>query len=203
MSEESTPPTEQPPAPLLLAEALLFVAAEPLEVEALGRLLGLDEPATLALLDELDVALGGRGIRLQRHERRLQLVSAPEAAPLIERMLGVQTSTRLSAAALETLAIIAYRQPITRIQIEAVRGVDCSGVVRALLARGLITETGRSETVGRPILYATTPEFLSQFGLQSLAELPTIELPEIPPLQGAGAVNGLPSATDSTDRTDS
>jgi segregation and condensation protein B len=183
MTEEPTAPEAQPPSLLLLAEALLFVAAEPLEIEALGRLLGLDEAATQALLDELDAALSGRGIRLQRHERRLQLVSAPEAAPLIERMLGVQTSTRLSAAALETLAIIAYRQPVTRIQVEAVRGVDCSGVVRALLARGLIAEAGRSETVGRPILYTTTPEFLGQFGLQSLAELPTIELPEVPDLQ--------------------
>src|SRR5687767_12951061 len=106
MTDEVSPPTEPAPAPLLLAEALLFVAAEPLEVDALGRLLDLDEAATLALLDELDGSLRGRGIRLQRHERRLQLVSAPEAAPLIERMLGVPTSTRLSAAALETLAII-------------------------------------------------------------------------------------------------
>jgi segregation and condensation protein B len=98
---------------------------------------------------------------------------------VIERFLGVQAQPRLSAAALEALAIVAYRQPITRAQVDAVRGVDSSGVIRALVGRDLIAEAGRLETVGRPILYATTEEFLRQFGLASLQELPPIELPEV------------------------
>ena len=97
---------------------------------------------------------------------------------MIERFLGGQPPARLSAAALEALAIIAYRQPITRAQVDAVRGVDSSGVIRARLGRELVVETGRLETVGRPILYATTPEFLRQFGLANLAELPPLDLPD-------------------------
>jgi segregation and condensation protein B len=117
-------------------------------------------------------------VRVQRSGDHVQLVSAPESAAVVERFLGIGPQPRPSTAALETLAIIAYRQPITRAQIEAIRGVDSSGVVRALLVRELIAEAGRLETVGRPILYATTPEFLRQFGLSSLAELPEIELPK-------------------------
>lgn len=163
-----------------LAEALLFVAPEPLEVAALGRLLGLDERDTQEVIETLGRELKDRGIRLQRYDGRLHLVSAPEAGPLVEQLLGIQTSARLSTAALETLAIIAYRQPVTRAQVEAVRGVDSSAVIRALLARGLIAEAGRAESVGRPILYVTTPEFLNQFGLQSLSDLPPLEIPQMP-----------------------
>jgi segregation and condensation protein B len=115
-----------------------------------------------------------RGIRLQRHGDYVQFVSAPEASQVIVRFLGLQASARLSSAGLEVLAIIAYRQPITRSQIESIRGVDSSGVLRALLARNLVVEVGRLEAVGRPILYATTAEFLQQFGLSSLAELPPL-----------------------------
>src|SRR5581483_5022177 len=100
-----------------------------------------------------------RGVRVQRQGDLVQFVTAPEAAAAIERFLGVQPQPRLSPAALEALAIIAYRQPITRAQVDALRGVDSSGVIRALLGRDLIAEAGRLETVGRPILYATTSEF--------------------------------------------
>jgi segregation and condensation protein B len=169
-----------PPSQLLLLESVLFVAAEPIAISHLARVLELPPDAVEAALADLQLQYHGRGIRLQRHGDRVQLVSAPEAAAVIARFLGVQASTRLSSAALEVLAIIAYRQPLTRAQVEAIRGVDSSGVMRQLLARDLIAETGRLDAVGRPILYATTPLFLQQFGLTTLNELPTIDLPAVP-----------------------
>jgi len=105
----------------------------------------------------------------------VQLVTAPEAASYVERFLGLEARTRLSRAALEALAIIAYRQPITRPEIEAIRGVSSDSVLRTLLRVGLIEEVGRASTVGRPILYGTTFEFLQHFGLRSLHELPDLE----------------------------
>jgi segregation and condensation protein B len=182
---QQKPLIDLPPVPkpttVQLIESLLFIAGEPLTVTQLAHTLELSADAVEAALDELATACLQRGIRLQRSGDSVQFVSAPEAAPIIERFLGIGPQPRPSAAALETLAIIAYRQPITKAQIEAIRGVDSSGVVRALLARDLIMEAGRLETLGRPILYATTPEFLRQFGLTSLSELPEIELPEAAP----------------------
>jgi segregation and condensation protein B len=172
------PPTSAPTTVLLL-ESLLFIAGEPVTVTQLAHALELSADAVEAALEQLAAGCRERGVRVQRSGEGVQLVSAPEAAAVIARFLGVGPQPRLSAAALEALAIVAYRQPITRAQVEAIRGVDSSGVIRALLARELIVETGRLETVGRPILYATTGEFLRQFGLSSLAELPPIELPEV------------------------
>lgn len=173
-------PTPAAPSAAQLLEALLFIAGEPVTVAQLVQALELPADAVEAALEALAAGCAGRGIRVQRHGDHVQLVSAPEAAAVIERFLGVQPQAKLSAAALETLAIIAYRQPITRAQVDALRGVDSSGVIRALLGRDLIAETGRLDTVGRPILYATTDEFLRQFGLGQLADLPPIELPELP-----------------------
>jgi segregation and condensation protein B len=167
------------PTTVQLIESLLFIAGEPVTITQLAHALELAPDAVEAALEQLAAACRERGVRVQRSGEGVQLVSAPEAAAVVERFLGVGPQPRPSAAALETLAIIAYRQPITRAQIEAIRGVDSSGVVRALLARDLIVETGRLETVGRPILYATTPEFLRQFGLSSLVELPPLDLPEV------------------------
>jgi segregation and condensation protein B len=161
-----------------LVESLMFIAGESATVAQLAQALELPADAVEAALERLTADCAARGVRVQRHGDNVQLVSAPEAAAAIERFLGVQPSGRLSAAALEALAIIAYRQPITRAQVDAMRGVDSSGVIRALLARDLIAEAGRLETVGRPILYVTTPEFLRQFGLSSLAALPPLDLPE-------------------------
>lgn len=175
-----------PPGPTLvqLVESLLFVAGEPVTVAQLARALETVPDAVEQALEQL-AGQPGRGIRLQRLGDKVQLVSAPEAAAAVERFLGVQGSARLSAAALEVLAIIAYRQPITRAQIDAVRGVDSGGVLRALLARELICEAGRLETVGRPILYATTEQFLRQFGLGALGDLPPLDIPEPPAPAGA------------------
>ncbi len=161
--------------PQQLLESLLFVAAEPVSVRDLAQALNLAPDAVEALLAQLTAEYRNRGIRIQRHQDRVQLVSAPEATAVIERFLGVQSSTRLSNAALETLAIIAYQQPITRARIEAIRGVDCSGALRTLLQRGLIAEVGRMQAAGRPVLYGTTEEFLKQFGLDSIAQLPPLE----------------------------
>jgi segregation and condensation protein B len=158
-------------------EALLFVSAEPLPMGDLRKVLAIRQPTLDRALDYLGRALsdGKRGIRLQRHDGSVRLVSAPEMALYVDKMRGQQASQRLSDAALETLALIAYRQPVTRPQIEAIRGVDCSGVTNTLLQRGLITEVGRLDTVGHPILYGTTLAFLQHFGLESPDQLPSID----------------------------
>jgi segregation and condensation protein B len=178
------PLIDLPPAPrpstVVLLESLLFIAGEPVAVTELARALQVSPDAVEAALEDLARSCAGRGVRVQRHGDRAQLVTAPEAAAAVERFLGVQAQPRISGAALEVLAIVAYRQPITRAQIEAVRGVDSGGVLRALLGRELVCEAGRLESVGRPILYATTSEFLRQFGLASLAELPPIDLFDAP-----------------------
>jgi segregation and condensation protein B len=158
-------------------EALLFVSPEPLGLADLRRVLAIRQPTLDRAIDYLGRALaeGKRGIRLQRHEGVVRLVSAPEMALYVDKLRGQQAGQRLSDAALETLALIAYRQPVTRPQIEAIRGVDCSGVTNTLLQRGLVTEVGRLETVGHPILYGTTLAFLQHFGLESPEHLPPLE----------------------------
>lgn len=160
---------------LMLLEALLFVAVEPTPADRLATALGVSVERVQAGLTQLEAQLHRRGIRLQRHREAFQLVSAPEAAAAIETFLGLDLTTKLSRAALETLAIIAYRQPITRPQIEAIRGVSSDGVIRSLLHRGLIEEVGRLEQPGRPVLFGTTFEFLRYFGLTSLDDLPSLE----------------------------
>jgi segregation and condensation protein B len=115
---------------------------------------------------------------VQRYGHKVQLVSAPEATAYIERFLGLATPAKLSTPALETLTIIAYRQPITRPEIEAIRGVNSDGVLRTLLSKGLIEEVGRLDTVGHPALFGTTFEFLRYFGLEDLSALPELALPE-------------------------
>lgn len=158
-------------------EALLFVSPEPLGMADLRRVLAIRQPTLDRALDYLGrtLAEGNRGIRLQRHDGVVRLVSAPEMALYVDKMRGQQASQRLSDAALETLALIAYRQPVTRPQIEAIRGVDCSGVTNTLLQRGLVMEVGRLDTVGHPILYGTTLAFLQHFGLESPDQLPPID----------------------------
>ncbi len=168
--------TARPPSTEQLIESLLFIAAEPVTIAQLMRALELPADAIEYAIEKLSLACAERGIRVQRHADLIQLVSAPEAAAAIERFLGINNHQRLSNAALEALAIVAYRQPLTRAQIEAIRGVDCGGVLRVLLGRALIAEVGRLETVGRPILYATTEDFLRQFGLSHLSELPKLDI---------------------------
>jgi len=164
-----------------LIEALLFVAPQPMTPESLAEITGLSLDETEAALATLETRLAASGLRLQRNKKRLQIVSAPEAAPFVEKLLGLEVNLRLSQAALETLAIVAYAQPVTRPQVEAIRGVGSDSVLRTLLSAGLIEEVGRAESVGRPILYGTTFEFLQQFGLQKPEDLPPLEKPESAP----------------------
>ncbi len=159
-------------------EALLFVSAEPVSIEQLAEALQVQTADIQQALQELEQQLAGRGVCLIYHQGKVQMATAPQVAADVERFLGLEVTASLSRAALETLALIAYRQPITRPQVEAVRGVNSDGVIKSLLSKGLIQEAGRAEGPGRPILYVTTPAFLQYFGLRSLAELPPLELSE-------------------------
>ncbi len=168
------------PADLLGSlEALLFAASGPVTpgqlAEALERKAG-EVEAALKTLQETYQA--GHGLSLQWHAGRVQLTTAPQFAPLIERFLGLEATSRLSRAALETLAIIAYRQPVTRPGVDAIRGVNSDGVMKSLLIKGLVQEMGRTDGPGRPILYGTTTDFLQHFGLSSLEELPPFVVQE-------------------------
>lgn len=159
-------------------ESLLFVADEPVSVGRLAEALEVTPGQVENALGELGTSYAGRGLRLQRAGSRVQLITAPEAACYVEKFLGLEARTRLSRAALEALAVIVYRQPITRPELEAIRGVSCDSVLRTLLSVGLIEEVGRAPTVGRPILYGTTFDFLQHFGLGGLEELPPLD--EVP-----------------------
>ena len=161
----------------LLIESLLFVADEAVHIDRLVGALEVSAEEVEEALQVLAPKYAHRGLRLQRKGSRVQMVTAPEAAGVIRRFLGLESGSKLSPAALETLAIVAYRQPITRAQVEAIRGVNSDSVLRTLTNRGLIEEQGRLEQVGRPILYGTTFEFLQQFGLESLDQLPPLGEP--------------------------
>lgn len=155
-------------------EALLFVAERPLTRREIAALAGVDFETVDARLGDLEVALRGRGVRLLAAGDRVELATAPEAGSLIARYVGAE-GVKLSPAALETLAIVAYRQPVTRGVIERIRGVDSDYVVRSLLHRRLIAEQGRADTPGRPILFGTSFEFLERFGLTTLDDLPALD----------------------------
>lgn len=159
-------------------EALLFAAPGPVSAQQLADALQIQVQVVETGLRSLETQYneGARGLRLQHHHARLQLTTAPEAAQDVERLLGLDMTSRLSRAALETLAIIAYQQPVTRPQVDAVRGVNSDGVMKSLLSKGLVQEVGRADAPGRPILYSTTPDFLQYFGLSSIEELPELNL---------------------------
>jgi segregation and condensation protein B len=155
-------------------EALLLVAPGPVMPGQLAAALEISVEEVEAGLAGLIADYQERGLRLQRHAGQVQLTTAPEMGPLVERFLGLEATTQLSRAALEALAIIAYQQPVTRPQVDAIRGVNSDGVLKSLLSKGLVQEVGRGEGPGRPILYSTTLEFLQYFGLGSVAELPPL-----------------------------
>lgn len=167
-------PTSMPDHELgALVEALLLVSPEPPTIEELSA--GAEVPReeierALTWLEQQD----DRGWIVQRHGRRIHLATAPRFADKIRLFLGLDREARLSSASLETLALVAYQQPVTRAEIEAVRGVDSSGVLAKLHARGLIEPVARLATVGNPIQYGTTAEFLNHFGLRSVADLPPL-----------------------------
>jgi len=157
-----------------ILEGLLFIAERPLSISELARLLELDQGLVKKLLLELAEDYESRGLRLQYRDSEWQMVTAPQVAPYIEKYLGSGRTARLSKAALETLAVVAYHQPVTQSKIEAIRGVSCEYILRTLIHRKLIEDKGRESGPGRPILYGTTFEFLQFFGIKSLEDLPRI-----------------------------
>jgi segregation and condensation protein B len=163
----------EPEELLPILEAVLFVADAPIEVAALARTVNAPKQEVLDRLADLAEACRDRGVRLQQTGDLVQLVSAPRTAAYVERFLGLEHPP-LTNASLETLAIIAYRQPMTRAGIESVRGVDCDGPIRTLIARGLIEEVGRAPVIGRPTLFGTTVRFLEYFGLEKPDDLPPL-----------------------------
>jgi segregation and condensation protein B len=174
-------------------EGLLFTSSGPVGIDQLGAALQVAGSELEAALQQLKASLSERGVRLQQFNSRVQLMTAPELAVEVERFLGLETTARLTRAALEVLSIVAYQQPVTRPFIDSVRGVNSDSALRTLLHHGLVEEAGRSEGPGRPILYITTPDFLQRFGLSSVEELPPVTLPE-PPEQGEG--DGMSSEED-------
>jgi segregation and condensation protein B len=168
---------DRPPIELTEAvlEALLFVAERPLRRREIAALAGTDMETVDARLGDLEVSLGDRGIRLLVDGDQIELATSPDAGALVARYVGAD-AVRLSPASLETLAIVAYRQPVTRSAIERIRGVDSDYTVRSLLHRRLIVELGRSDAPGRPFLYGTGFDFLERFGLTSLEELPPLDV---------------------------
>ena len=195
---------DSPPAAEQLSEAqleaLLFVAERPLSRREIATLSGVDLATVDARLGDLEVSLANRGIRLVLSADRVELVTAPDAGGLIARYVGAD-AVRLSPASLETLAIVAYRQPVTKAAIERIRGVDSDYTVRTLLHRRLVVELGRSEGPGRPYLYGTGFEFLERFGLTSLEELPPLDAEVAARLVEDDAVAAAEDAADGIETT--
>ena len=157
-------------------ESLLFVSPGKTSASKLAEVVKIPEKKVLEYLSLLSEHYTKQhGIRIQQINNQFQITSAPEYANLIEDFLGLEEISRLTQASLETLAIIAYKQPTTRPEIDAIRGVNCDSVLKSLLSKGLIEELGRSEAPGRPILYGVTTDFLQHFGLNSLEQLPVID----------------------------
>lgn len=158
-------------------EALLFVANDPLNLDRLADLTDTPKAEVTAGLAALAARLGG-GLQLMEHEGAYRLVTAPAAGAIVREYLEAETRTELSRPALETLAIIAYRGPITKTQLDELRGVSSDAMLRNLLQRGLVTEQTATKEPGRPVRYSVSHTFLEHFGLASLAELPPLDAPE-------------------------
>jgi segregation and condensation protein B len=157
--------------------AILFAGGEAVERSALQRVLGItDRQLSLVLSCARDRGLPG--LMIQEHDEALRLMTAPETAIVVRRFLQAGNATRLSPAALESLAVIAYSQPATRTQVQEARGVNSDGAIETLLQHGLILEVGRADGPGRPALFETTPECLALLGISSLRDLPPLTAPE-------------------------
>ena len=157
-----------------IIESVLFVAQGPVDPATLARALRRPDAEIAAALDDIEGRWSERGIRLQRGEAAVQLVSAPEFGPYVERFLGLESKQRMSTAALESLAIIAYKQPVTRAVVEGVRGVNSDAAIASLIGRGIVEEVGRATGPGRPALLGTSMKFLEHFGLKNRADLPPL-----------------------------
>ena len=166
---------------LTALEAILFAAAAPVSYTRLSETLGLKADTVNEMCRGLsnEYERRGAGIRMQFLDTQVQLTTAPEVSAAVETFLGLEATQKLSRASLETLTIVAYRQPVSRPAVDSIRGVNSEYILRGLLSRGLIEEVGRAETTGRPILYGTTQDFLLYFGLSSLSDLPPFETEEM------------------------
>jgi segregation and condensation protein B len=162
-------------------EAVLFVATEALSIKTLAKLTGAEESEVTVALQKIDEDFASRGIVLREIAGGYRFASAPSAREAVEAYL-LPPKTNLSPAALETLAIVAYTQPVTKGDIEGLRGVSADSVLATLIDRRFLTEAGRKDAIGRPILYKTTPEFLEAFGLRALEELPPIDIEAMTPV---------------------
>jgi segregation and condensation protein B len=180
--------------PRQILEALLFSADEPLPIERLAECAGLEDGREArALLDGLraEYESSGRAFSLEEVAGGWQLLTRPAFAPHLARLRRRPDRSRLTGAALETLAVIAYRQPVLRTDVEKIRGVACGDMLRALMERDLVRVAGRAEEPGAPLLYGTTVRFLAEFGLRGLKDLPTArDLPPPPGTRIAGAKSG-------------
>ena len=163
-------------------ESLLFVSAEPALLATLAEALAVTRAEVEAALRTLAEEYAQRGLQILRIGDRIHLTTSPRAAGVVEKFLGLGHTPSLSRAALETLPILAYRQPLTRPQVDAIRGVNCDSVLQSLLAKGLVEEIGRTEGPGRPILYGLTPPHLHPFALSWVEDLPPLEIEEAPPM---------------------
>jgi segregation and condensation protein B len=171
-----------------ILEAILFIAGEPLSIDTLKNILEMDATEIERLVKELitDYTIKNNGLLIAEVAGGIQMVTNPACAPWVKKLLSTAVPTKLSQPSLETLAIIAYKQPIIKAEIEAIRGVNSDGVIKTLLDRRLLKILGRKEVPGRPLLYGTTKEFLQYFGLKDLSELPTlkefqeVDIPEAP-----------------------
>jgi len=157
-----------------ILESLLFVSKKPLTPEDLSMITEVSPELISDALDELTVEYENKGVQLAKVAGGWQMCTRVENAECVERLLNSPIITTLSPQALETLAVIAYKQPATKLDIENIRGVDSDGVIKTLLEKRMIKEIGRSDGVGRPILYGTTNEFLRHFGLKDLVDLPAL-----------------------------
>lgn len=160
-----------------IIEGILFSWSEPLEIKEISETLEVSEAEVREALSRMEEEYksSDRGLRLVRVENTVQLSTKPEHYPEIHRFFAEKKKKNLSNAGLEALSIIAYKQPVTRLEIEEIRGVNCDGIIRTLTESGYIEEVGRLDRPGKPKLYGTTPVFLKKFGLRSLKELPPME----------------------------
>lgn len=156
-------------------EALLFVTKKPLTEEEISRSLSVPEEEIKKAIDELIIEYQDKGIKILAVAHGYIFGTNPECGDIINNFLNTKIETTLSPQAMEALAVIAYKQPITRLEIERIRGLYSDGVIATLLDRGVIEEKGRANSLGRPILYGTTDKFLSHFGLKNLADLPELD----------------------------
>lgn len=173
-----------------IIEVLLFISQEPITLERIMNIVEMkDRGRVLAAISEIqeEYYKNGHGLQIVEVAGGYQMVTRSEFAPWVKRLEKITTPSRLSRSALEVLAIIAYKQPIVRSEIEAIRGVDSTGVIKTLLERRLIKIMGRKEIIGRPIMYGVTKGFLSSFGLRDLSELPSLK--EFSDISGLGQTN--------------